>query len=262
MAARASRLAASLRPPASRDRPAPRLKDASLSPEQLDAAYRQVCLHTRALFHQCRLVHGDLSEYNLLWHKGRVVFIDVSQSVEHDHPSALDFLRIDCKNLTGAPRLCASAPRRPRPGRSPEAAHVGADFFRKSGVRVLPTPALFGFICDPSLPAAAEAVSAEFEALVARAGEQGLAQSSEQAVEESVFMQTYIPRSLMEVRERRAAGAGQRAVGSWGWAAGARRTPRHGQCLVTVIRMTRPCLHPPPPPPPPPPPRATMRSAP
>ena len=27
--------------------------------------------------------------------------IDVSQSVEHDHPHALEFLRKDCTNITG-----------------------------------------------------------------------------------------------------------------------------------------------------------------
>jgi RIO kinase 1 len=30
---------------------------------------------------------------NLLYFRKRIYFIDVSQSVEHDHPRALDFLR-------------------------------------------------------------------------------------------------------------------------------------------------------------------------
>lgn len=46
-----------------------------------------------------RLVHGDLSEFNLLYHRGHAVVIDVSQSVEHDHPNALSFLRRDANNL-------------------------------------------------------------------------------------------------------------------------------------------------------------------
>ena len=41
-------------------------------------------------------MHGDLSEYNLLYFKKTVYVIDVSQSVEYDHPMALDFLRRDC----------------------------------------------------------------------------------------------------------------------------------------------------------------------
>jgi serine/threonine-protein kinase RIO1 len=51
------------------------------------------------MYHDCRLVHGDLSEYNMLYHEGEVYFIDVSQSVELDHPHALDFLRKDCQNV-------------------------------------------------------------------------------------------------------------------------------------------------------------------
>lgn len=45
-------------------------------------------------------MHADLSEYNILYHKGILYIIDVSQSVEHDHPHALDFLRSDCLNIT------------------------------------------------------------------------------------------------------------------------------------------------------------------
>lgn len=50
----------------------------------------------RRLYQRCRLVHADLSEYNLLYMDGDVWVIDVSQAVEHDHPMALDFLRRDC----------------------------------------------------------------------------------------------------------------------------------------------------------------------
>jgi len=48
--------------------------------------------------------------------------IDVSQSVEHDHPMALDFLRRDCAVMN--------------------------DFFRKNNVYVLTTLKLFNFITD------------------------------------------------------------------------------------------------------------------
>jgi RIO kinase 1 len=34
-----------------------------------------------------------------LYWKGEPVCIDVSQSIEHDHPSALNFLRRDCFNM-------------------------------------------------------------------------------------------------------------------------------------------------------------------
>ncbi len=35
------------------------------------------------------------------YHNGDAYIIDVSQSVEHDHPHALEFLRKDCSNVSG-----------------------------------------------------------------------------------------------------------------------------------------------------------------
>ena len=48
------------------------------------------------MFQEARLVHADLSEYNLLYHQKLVWVIDVGQAVEYDHPMSLDFLRRDC----------------------------------------------------------------------------------------------------------------------------------------------------------------------
>jgi RIO kinase 1 len=53
----------------------------------------------RILYQECKLIHADLSEYNLLYHEGKIYVIDVSQSVEHDHPHAIDFLRRDITNI-------------------------------------------------------------------------------------------------------------------------------------------------------------------
>jgi RIO kinase 1 len=79
--------------------PSPRLKDVTLSEKRLREAYVQTVKIMRHMYHRCKLVHGDLSEYNLLWHDNQVYVIDVSQSVETDHPSALDFLRKDAANV-------------------------------------------------------------------------------------------------------------------------------------------------------------------
>jgi len=35
----------------------------------------------------------------LLYLKKQLYFIDVSQSIEHEHPQALKFLELDCKNI-------------------------------------------------------------------------------------------------------------------------------------------------------------------
>lgn len=73
--------------------PAPKLKDVPLTESKARELYRDLIISVRRMFHECHLVHADLSEYNLLYHEGRIVFIDVSQSVEHEHPNALVFLR-------------------------------------------------------------------------------------------------------------------------------------------------------------------------
>jgi RIO kinase 1 len=45
------------------------------------------------------LVHGDLSEYNLIIHDGELVVIDLGQAVTVHHRNADDFLRRDCRNV-------------------------------------------------------------------------------------------------------------------------------------------------------------------
>uniref|UniRef100_A0AAX7UH35 Serine/threonine-protein kinase RIO3 n=1 Tax=Astatotilapia calliptera TaxID=8154 RepID=A0AAX7UH35_ASTCA len=80
--------------------PAPKLKDAMLNSEDLKNAYYQVLHVMQQLYQECNLVHADLSEYNMLWHEGKVWLIDVSQSVEPTHPHGLEFLFRDCRNVS------------------------------------------------------------------------------------------------------------------------------------------------------------------
>ncbi|KAH9383402.1 hypothetical protein HPB48_024644 [Haemaphysalis longicornis] len=80
--------------------PAPQLREAQLAGEQLASAYAQTVRLARELYSRCQLVHADLSEYNLLWHQGQVVLIDVSQAVDRLHPHALEFLLRDCTNVS------------------------------------------------------------------------------------------------------------------------------------------------------------------
>lgn len=79
--------------------PAPKLKEAQLSPEDLTRAYLQVLHMMQQLYQECKLVHADLSEYNMLWHENKVWLIDVSQSIEPTHPHGLEFLFRDCRNV-------------------------------------------------------------------------------------------------------------------------------------------------------------------
>jgi len=79
---------------------APRLKDVVFeTAEQLDKIYIEMIDIMRKLFKSCKLVHADLSEYNILYHNDTVYIIDVAQAVEDDHPNAIYFLKRDCNNI-------------------------------------------------------------------------------------------------------------------------------------------------------------------
>ncbi|KAG8133526.1 putative Serine-threonine-protein [Naja naja] len=80
--------------------PAPKLKEVKLSSEDMKNAYYQVLHMMQQLYKECNLVHADLSEYNMLWHRGQVWLIDVSQSVDPRHPHGLQFLFRDCRNVS------------------------------------------------------------------------------------------------------------------------------------------------------------------
>ncbi|KAK7835913.1 hypothetical protein U0070_004004, partial [Myodes glareolus] len=56
----------------------------------------------RELYLQVTQYMSKCSEFNRLYHGGDVHIIDVSQSVEHDHPHTLEFLRKDCANVNGS----------------------------------------------------------------------------------------------------------------------------------------------------------------
>lgn len=167
--------------------PSPRLKDTNLSQNRLREAYVQCVLIMRHLYQRCKLVHGDLSEYNLLWHNNQVYVIDVSQSVESDHPSALDFLRKDASAVN--------------------------DYFRKVGrLNVMTTRQLFEFITSPladnseqteldSLDAIMQHVDESVLLLSSQDKQEKLKTEQQEAVDEAVFMSSFLPRSLNQVAE-------------------------------------------------------------
>lgn len=167
--------------------PSPRIRDANLSEKRLREAYVQTIVIMRRMFQRCKLVHGDLSEYNLLWHKNEVYVIDVSQSVESDHPSALDFLRKDVSNVN--------------------------DFFRKeANLNVMTTRQLFEFVTSTALEDTPEAESAALDAIIQSVDSNAnrlenatenerRAQHQQESVDEAVFMSQFLPRSLNQVAD-------------------------------------------------------------
>mmetsp|Transcript_5515 Transcript_5515/g.11699 ORF Transcript_5515/g.11699 Transcript_5515/m.11699 type:complete len:526 (+) Transcript_5515:417-1994(+) len=181
--------------------PSPRLKDAVLSERHMREAYVQTILIMRHLYQRCKLVHGDLSEYNLLWHKSQVYVIDVSQSVETDHPSALDFLRKDASNVN--------------------------DYFAKVGnLNVMTTRQLFEFITtvissgndgdndsvENSFERESEAemkylehimkdVESSFKELSTKSEQERRKNNQQNSVDEAVFMSSFLPRSLNQVAD-------------------------------------------------------------
>ncbi|KJR81466.1 RIO kinase 1 [Sporothrix schenckii 1099-18] len=170
---------------------------------QWRALYVQLLGLVRRLYQVCRLVHADLSEYNILYHAHTLYIIDVSQSVGHDHPQTYDFLRMDLHN-------------------------IGA-FFRRKGVDTLRDRTVFAFVTaaptaspvplDPAADAADAA--AAIEALyAARPKEETAAASGDNAealaaleVDNEVFRAQYIPQSLHQIYDEGMVARGDGPVG-------------------------------------------------
>lgn len=80
--------------------PAPALKDVNFTNmEKLKKAYIQVISNMRKMYQKAKLIHSDLSEYNILYLHGEVFIIDVSQAVETHHANAKSFLVNDCRHI-------------------------------------------------------------------------------------------------------------------------------------------------------------------
>jgi len=61
--------------------------------------YDEILDYIRLLWKKGKLVHGDLSEYNILYGKGKPYLIDMGQAVTLDHPHAPGFLKRDLEQL-------------------------------------------------------------------------------------------------------------------------------------------------------------------
>ena len=82
--------------------PAPQLRELtpkSLSRKAWSRVYLELVSGVRQLYQVARLVHADLSPYNVLVGLKKVWFIDFGQSVDVSHPEALMFLERDMTHI-------------------------------------------------------------------------------------------------------------------------------------------------------------------
>jgi RIO kinase 1 len=76
---------------------APSLKEQA--PSDPAKVYEVLLTFVERLYRKAELVHGDLSEYNIMMWKGKPVIFDVAQAVPVSHPMAEFFLRRDLGNV-------------------------------------------------------------------------------------------------------------------------------------------------------------------
>lgn len=141
--------------------------------EQWARLYVQLLGYMRRMYHVCRLVHADLSEYNILYNDGLLYVIDVSQSVEHDHPKAYEFLRMDIKNV----------------GR----------FFERRGVATLRERDVYDFIFAKDGPVTGPEMAEEVERIMQEGPGEG--DDADDEVDDEFFRQRYIPRNAHEISD-------------------------------------------------------------
>ena len=82
--------------------PAPQLREVKLSPQKLRHCFTKIAVGMRALYQRAKLVHSDLSEFNLLYVGGKelpIIFIDVGQAVDLSHPKHIEYLGRDCNTI-------------------------------------------------------------------------------------------------------------------------------------------------------------------
>ena len=79
----------------------PQLKDAKITEEDAPLFFKKVLEYMILLYRDAKLIHADLSEYNILVDIDTMspVIIDMGQSVTTDHINAEMFLRRDVVNL-------------------------------------------------------------------------------------------------------------------------------------------------------------------
>lgn len=74
--------------------------------DRMTRFYTEVTNIMKKIHTDAGLVHADLSEFNILIHRGHPVIIDAGQAVVHSHPMSREFLDRDIKNIAAFFRKC------------------------------------------------------------------------------------------------------------------------------------------------------------
>ncbi len=72
------------------------IKSAPRNPQEF---FDRIMKETRTLYHEARLIHADLSAFNILNHKEEPVLIDFSHAIDPDYPDATKYLQRDIYNV-------------------------------------------------------------------------------------------------------------------------------------------------------------------
>jgi len=77
--------------------PAPLMKDVELkNPKK---TFETIIDFISKMYNKAELVHGDISAFNVLFHKNKPYIIDFGQGVLVEHPNSLEFLKRDIYNI-------------------------------------------------------------------------------------------------------------------------------------------------------------------
>ncbi|MBM4240854.1 MAG: serine protein kinase RIO [Euryarchaeota archaeon] len=77
--------------------PAPTMKQ--FYPSNPEEILKKIIYYMELLYKKAKLVHGDLSSFNILIHRQEPVIIDISQGVITDHPISNELLNRDVTNI-------------------------------------------------------------------------------------------------------------------------------------------------------------------
>ncbi|CAG99992.1 protein kinase RIO1 [Kluyveromyces lactis] len=155
----------------------PRLKDHPYKDrEEIKHYYNLMIAYMRLLYQVCRLVHADLSEYNSIVHEDKLYIIDVSQSVQPEHPMSLDFLRMDIKNVNS--------------------------YFQKLGIDIFPERVIFQFIISEVLDKFKGDYRSSDDLETYVADNLPLKLTDEDEAEDEVFRSLHLIRNLGGLEER------------------------------------------------------------